>query len=145
MNRSLLHFSGLLMGWLSVLALAACTQVATIALVSPADGEIVCGDVLYIETVVENFELEGDHAARLASAEPAHGDEESGGHVHVYLNGEEIFQGDTAVFEAPGPWPEGEHQLKVELVHGDHTVVDPYAGDFHYITIDNTVCETSAQ
>lgn len=145
MNRILSQFSRIIMGGLGLLSLAACTQDATLMLASPAEGAIVCGDVLYIATVVENFVLAGDHAEHRIDAFAASGDEEIGGHVHVYLDGAEIFQGETAVFEAPGPWPEGEHQLKVELVNGDHSKVDPYAGDFHYITIDNSVCETSAQ
>ena len=35
---------------------------------------------------------------------------------------------------------DGLYQLKVELSNADHTAVEPYAGDFVYVTVDATRC-----
>lgn len=128
---------------LALTVLAACSSPATIALVSPAEGEVLCGDNIHMEVTVENFELDADSTTALGSVpagrEISHEGEE-GGHIHVYLDGVEIYQSGVESFDMAGPWDEGEHQLKVELVNGDHSEVDPYAGDFHTITIDNSTC-----
>lgn len=124
---------------LGVVLATSCSADATIALTSPAEGEELCGASFHVVTDVQNFELEGDDAARNADPSASHVQHE-GGHVHVFMNGVETYQAEVAEFDVLGPFEDGEYQLKVELVNGDHSAVEPYAGDFHNIIINNSLC-----
>ncbi|MFN7145792.1 MAG: hypothetical protein ACK4YP_18600, partial [Myxococcota bacterium] len=128
----------------TLLLLLACTGEPvntdpTITIVAPADGSTVCGTPLVVETVVENFTL----------VEPfPEGTEElpepGTGHIDVALNGQEasdwMFGGETLVIPSV-PDGDGAYQIKVELSNADHTPIEPYAGDYVYVTVDTAACE----
>lgn len=102
----------------------------SMVLLSPADGDVVCGSPLVVETDVENFDLTN------ASEELA---PEGSGHLHVYLNGQlEAQTGEeTAEITDVG---EGEKQLRVELGYANHEPLVPYVGTTIYITISSEAC-----
>lgn len=122
---------------LSVL-LAACTGAPgddtagapSLTLLSPADGDVVCGDPLHVVTAVENFRLTND------TVEDPPPDL---GHLHVYLNGQEVAQSDVETIDVSGV-ADGEWQLSLDISHADHSALDPYVGVFIYITVDHTLC-----
>lgn len=120
--------------WPLLLLLPACDPAPAgeirLDLLSPADGDVVCGDPLVVATEVENFALTNDL------------DEQEGdrvGHLHVFLNGQEVIQGGEETVSVNGI-PEGEYQLRVELALASHDALDPYVGTTVYITVDNTLC-----
>lgn len=107
-----------------------------LTLVSPLDQDVVCGAPLAIEVAVENFTLGND-----ASDDPP----DDLGHVHPYLNGEEVGQEYKASFVVAhmpdgSDIAEGVWQLRVELARADHKAVEPYTSDKAYITVDNSKC-----
>lgn len=122
--------------------LAACTNSAGsgmvnhgdpyVELIAPADQATVCGTPLQVEVFVANLEL-------VAPVEDVSFAESGTGHVDLSLNGQDasmIWQTTTDLDDvADGVW-----QLKAELSNANHTPVEPYAGDFAYITIDSEVC-----
>lgn len=116
------------------LLLSACgsgpTGEISLTLLSPEDGDVVCGSPLVVETEVENFELTNE-------PDPNAGDHV--GHLHVYLNGQEVAQGGEERVEV-NDVPEGEYQLRAELALANHDALDPYVGTTLYITVDDTVC-----
>lgn len=102
----------------------------SLTLLSPLDGDVVCGEPLVVTTDVENFELTNDL------------DENAGdhvGHMHVYLNGQEVIQAGAETVEVNNI-PDGEYQLRVDLALSNHDALDPYVGTTVYITVDNTRC-----
>lgn len=127
---------------MTLLLLLACTGEPantdpTITIVAPADESTVCGTPLVVETVVENFTL----------VEPfPEGTEElpepGTGHIDLALNGQEaadwMFGGETLVL---ADIEDGLYQILVELSNADHTPIEPYAGDFVYVTVDAAACE----
>ena len=103
-----------------------------VAILSPTDGETVCGDPLQIEVDVANFEL----VEPTGDAEQA---EPGTGHIDIMLNGQDADMIWDTSTEIPGV-VETTWQLKVELSNADHTPVEPYAGDLIYLTVDDEVC-----
>jgi hypothetical protein len=101
-----------------------------LTLLSPADGAVVCGDPLVVDTRIENFTLTNE------TMEDAPDDV---GHLHVYINGQEVAQADREHVEVTGQ-PDGEAQLRVDLALANHEALDPYVGTTIYITIDDTLC-----
>jgi hypothetical protein len=101
-----------------------------LTLVSPTDGEVVCGDPLEVVTVVENFTLVNE---TIEDPPP------DTGHLHVYLNGQEYAQSDSPEVVVTGV-TDGEYQLRVDLARADHQALDPYVGTTIYITVDNSLC-----
>lgn len=101
-----------------------------LTLLSPKDGDTVCGTPLLVETDIENFTLTNDSNEDAPS---------NVGHMHVYLNGQEVAQSEeetVAVSDvADGAW-----QLRVDLALANHEALDPYVGQTVYITVDHTVC-----
>lgn len=101
-----------------------------LTLLSPKDGDIVCGSPLRVETDVENFTLTNETIEDAPS---------NVGHMHVYLNGQEVAQSEEEVVAisdvADGAW-----QLRVDLALANHEALDPYVGQTVYITVDHTVC-----
>lgn len=105
----------------------------SIAILSPADDATVCNESLVIETRVENFVL----------VDPFDGGEAPGtGHIDLAINGQEdpdtMYGGETLT--VPFLEPGFVYQLKVELSNADHTPVEPYAGDFVYVTASADAC-----
>ena len=102
-----------------------------LTLVSPKDGDTVCGDPLAIDSELENFTL--------ANVDPdeASADE---GHEHLWLNGQEAAQSYEEDFIVTGI-ADGEYQLRVDLARADHTTLEPYVGVTIYVTVDATVCQ----
>lgn len=104
----------------------------SLVLVSPADGDVVCGTPFEIVTEVENFELVpvGDYGD----------DVDPGvGHVHAYLNGQEVANAFEEAFFISAV-EDGEYQLRVELGLANHDALEPYVGTTIYLTVDNTRC-----
>jgi hypothetical protein len=100
-------------------------------LLSPTDGDTVCGTPLVVETRVTNFTLTNEDVE-----DPPPGQ----GHLHVYLNGQEVAQAGRETVEITGV-KDGEYQLKTDLAQANHEALDPYVGtDPIYITIDAKAC-----
>jgi hypothetical protein len=105
-------------------------EAASISILSPQDGAIVCGPLLVVELEVAGIEL----------VDPYGGTEEPGtGHIDIALNGQDVAMSDAERVEIPDV-SDGVYQLKAELSNADHTPVEPYAGDFVYITVDAESC-----
>jgi hypothetical protein len=102
-----------------------------LSLDSPADGDTVCGTPLRVATTIENFTLTNE------DIEDAPGNV---GHMHVYLNGQEVAQSDQEVVEV-NDVEDGAWQLRVDLALANHNALDPYVGETIYITVDNGLCE----
>lgn len=109
---------------------AACGGGPCLTLVSPTDGEIVCGDPLEVVADVENFTLTNE---TIEDPPP------DTGHMHVFLNGQEVSQSEEEIVNVTGV-AEGEWQLSLDLAAADHTSLDPYVGLVIYITVDNSLC-----
>jgi hypothetical protein len=107
--------------------------VASISLLSPKEGAVVCGDPLEVEVKVEGVELVDPSLTEDQI-------EEGMAHVDVSLNGQDSVMVGDQRFEVPEV-ADGEYQLKVELSGADHQPITPYAGDFIYITVDAGSCE----
>jgi hypothetical protein len=103
----------------------------TLELLSPADGDTVCGTPLVVETRVTNFELTNED---IADSPPGVG------HLHVYLNGQEVAQAGRETVEI-NDVKDGEYQLKCDLAQANHDALVPYVGtDPIYITVDAKAC-----
>ncbi len=103
----------------------------SIQIVSPADDAVVCGTPLAVELEIENFTL----VPVSEGSSPNDGE----GHIDLSLNGQEVAMDADESFEI-SEVEDGLWRLQVELVHADHTSVEPYAGDFIYVTVDNSLC-----
>jgi hypothetical protein len=110
------------------------TGPASIEILSPTDESTICGTPLAIELAVEGLELVAP-VADPSTAKP------NTGHVDTMLNGQESIMVWAESYEVPD-LADGLYQLKVELSSADHTPIEPYAGDFVYITVSAAVCET---
>lgn len=117
---------------------AACGGAPCLTLVSPSDGETLCGDPLTVVVDVANFTL---------TNETVEDPPPDLGHLHLYLNGQEVVQSETeTVVLADYPTggdpgvDEGEWQLSLDLSMADHTPLEPYVGTLIYITIDHSLC-----
>ncbi len=105
----------------------------TIELVSPQEGDTVCGTPLAVEVFVANMVL-------VEPVEDVSFAESGTGHVDIALNGQDaamVWSETTDLAEVA----DGAYQLKVELANADHTPVEPYAGDLAYITVSAAVCD----
>ena len=103
----------------------------TLELLSPHDGDTVCGMPLVIEARVTNFTLTNEDIE-----DPPPGE----GHLHVYLNGQEVAQAGQEEVEI-NDVKDGEYQLRCDLALANHDALDPYVGtEPIYITVDHTVC-----
>ncbi|MBM4367147.1 MAG: hypothetical protein FJ102_13110 [Deltaproteobacteria bacterium] len=105
----------------------------TIRLLSPTEGAVACGEPLAVVVQVENFVL-------VPPADTGEEAEPGTGHIDVMLNGQDVAMAWEENIDVYGV-VDGAWQLKVELSYADHTPVEPYAGEFVYITVDNEVCE----
>lgn len=124
------------MGTLLLLNLLGCTAEPAadgpiaITLLSPEDGATVCGTPLHVETSIENFTLTNESLPDAPS---------NVGHLHVYLNGQEVAQAEEEVVDV-SEVADGEWQLRVDLALSNHEALDPYVGQTVYITVDNALC-----
>ncbi len=100
-------------------------------LLRPAEGDVVCGTPLVVETRVTNFTLTNEDIE-----DPPPGE----GHLHVYLNGQEVAQAGRETVEINDVL-DGKYQLKADLALANHDVLDPYVGAGPiYITVDESAC-----
>jgi hypothetical protein len=109
-----------------------CPDGACIRLVSPVEDDVVCGSPLEVVTEVQGLTLVDPYEE---GGDPAEGT----GHIDSYLNGQNSIMSGEPDFEIPDV-ADGLTQLKVELSKADHTAIEPYAGDFLYITVDSSAC-----
>ena len=104
----------------------------TVRILTPQDGDSVCGDPLHVELEVHNLTL----------VEPV-GDPDQAvpgtGHADLMLNGQDADMVWDTSADIEGV-TDGEWQLKVELSNADHTPVEPYAADLIYVTVTATSC-----
>ncbi len=110
----------------------------SLTLISPVDGDTVCGGPLEVVTKVENFTLTNQTIENPPPNE---------GHMHVYLNGQEAAQSDSenvTITDEPNgdgaPVNDGPWQLSLDLALADHSPLVPFVGTYIYITVDNTLC-----
>jgi hypothetical protein len=112
--------------WLALLA-AGCGP-GEVLILSPEDGETICGDPMLLELEVRDFKLvppEGDEARRAGQ-----------GHLDVLLNGQEaamIWEEEARIGVEPGLW-----RLRVELSYDDHSPTGAY--DELDLVVDRSVC-----
>ncbi len=111
-------------------AAAATSGDPSLTLVSPSDGDTVCGNPLVVVTDVQNFTLTNE---TIEDPPP------NTGHMHVYLNGQEVAQSDQETVEISDV-AEADYQLAVDLALADHSALIPYVGVTIYITVDDSVC-----
>ena len=109
---------------------SATTGDPSLTLVSPANGDVVCGSPLKVVADVANFTLTNE---TIEDPPP------NTGHMHVYLNGQEVAQSDQETVEI-NDVAEAEYQLSLDLSLADHSALDPYVGVTIYITVDNSLC-----
>jgi hypothetical protein len=103
----------------------------TLTLLAPADGDTVCGDPLVVQVDVENFTL---------TNEDKEDSPDDLGHLHVYLNGQEVAQAGRETVEIRDV-ADGDYQLKTDLALANHDALVPYVGtEPIYIVIDSTAC-----
>jgi hypothetical protein len=107
--------------------------VPSLRIVSPVDEAVVCGSPLVVETEVAGITLVDPYTTDTASIEPGTG------HVDVALNGQDVAMGGAERVEVPEV-ADGVYQLRAELSNADHTPVEPYAGDFVYVTVSAEAC-----
>jgi hypothetical protein len=105
---------------------------ASIAILSPTDGAVVCGLPLDVTVEVTGVELADPYL-------PEDQIEEGMAHIDVSLNGQESVMAGEESFEIPDV-TDGEYQLKVELSGADHEPIEPYAGDYIYVSVDAGSC-----
>ena len=102
----------------------------TLAIVSPADGAVVCGTPLVVVTDIGNFSLTNE------TIQDAPADL---GHMHVYLNGQEAAQAADETVEI-NDVADAVYDLSADLAHADHSPLDPPVEVAITITVDATVC-----
>ena len=101
-----------------------------LTLMSPVDGEHVCGTPLVVVTELENFRLTNE---TIEDPPP------DLGHLHLYLNGQEVAQAEDTTIEV-NDVAEAEYQLSVDIAHADHSGVEPYVGATIYVTVEAVAC-----
>jgi len=102
----------------------------SLTLLSPQEGDTVCGTPLMVVTQVDNFTLTNETIEDAPS---------NIGHLHVYLNGQEVSQSDQEEIPVPDV-VDAPYQLKVDLALSNHQALNPYVGSVVYITVDNSLC-----
>jgi len=108
------------------------TDAPSLRLVSPADGAVVCGSPLVVVTELENFRLTNE---TIEDPPP------DLGHLHLYLNGQEVAQAEAETIEVSDV-ADNEYQLTVDIAHADHSPVKPYVGATIYVTVAASACSS---
>lgn len=117
----------LLPRWLFALGALGCGP-GEVLILSPQDGEALCGDPMFLELDVTGFKLvapTSDETRR-----------EGRGHLDVLLNGQEaamIWAEQANIGVEAGVW-----RLRVELSYDDHSPTGAY--DELNFTVDPTLC-----
>lgn len=112
---------------LALLAACGCGP-GEVLILSPQDGEVLCGDPMLLTLDVSGFTLvapSGDETRR-----------EGRGHLDVLLNGQDaamIWEEEARIGVEPGVW-----RLRVELSYDDHSPTGAY--DELDLTVDRSVC-----
>ncbi len=102
----------------------------TLRLVSPEDGDVVCGSPLVVVTELENFRL---------TNETVEDPPDDLGHLHLLLNGQEVAQAESETIEV-NDVADNEYQLSVDIAWADHSPVKPYQGVTIYVTVASSAC-----
>ncbi len=105
---------------------------ATVTILSPADGAVVCGSPLVVETEVTGITLVHPY-------EPPDPLPPDSGHLDVTLNGQDAAMTDQETVTIDEV-PDGLYELAVELSDANHEPLEPYAGDVVVIEVDAGVC-----
>lgn len=103
----------------------------SMTLISPEEGAVVCGDPLEVVVEVENFQLTDEIGV---------GGDLGRGHVHATMNGQDAGQYVVEEFDLDGSWEAGEWRLQLSLAGIDHNDVEPYVGQWAYLTVDPEQC-----
>lgn len=113
---------------------SAVDDVASVTILSPADGATVC--------TTFDVELDIRGVVLVDPYSPPDPLPEGAAHVDLTLNGvdAEMTQGESVTLGPPDIESGFTYQLKVELSAADHTPIDPYAGDFVYVTAETSAC-----
>ncbi|GDX82597.1 hypothetical protein LBMAG42_44080 [Deltaproteobacteria bacterium] len=129
---------------LLLLAMSACAtddtgdspveELASVSILAPADGSTVC-TTFGVELDIRGVILVDPYT-------PPDPLPEGAAHVDLTLNGvdAEMTQGESVTLGPPNIESGFTYQLKVELSAADHTPIDPYAGDFVYVTAEDSAC-----
>ena len=107
--------------------------VPSLAILAPVDGATVCSDAFDVQLEIGGLTLEDPY-------NPPDPIPPCSGHVDLTLNGQDVAMtgGDTTTIT--GAEDGFEYQLKAELSNADHTPMDPYVGEFIYITASAAAC-----
>ncbi len=113
---------------------SAVDEVASVAILAPADGATVC--------TTFDVELDIRGVILVDPYDPPDPLPEGAAHVDLTLNGvdAEMAQTESVTLGPPNIETGFTYQLKVELSAADHTPIDPYAGDFVYVTAEDSAC-----
>ncbi len=111
---------------------AAASTAPSLRLVSPEDGAVVCGSPLVVVTELENFRLTNE---TIEDPPP------DLGHLHLYLNGQEVAQAEAETIEVSDV-ADNAYQLSVDIAHADHSAVEPYVGATIYVTVAASACSS---
>lgn len=112
----------------------AVVEVASVTILAPADGATVC------TTFDVDLDIRG--VILVDPYSPPDPLPEGAAHVDLTLNGvdAEMAQTESVTLGPPNIESGFTYQLKVELSAADHTPIDPYAGDFVYVTAEDSAC-----
>lgn len=113
--------------WLPLLAACGCGP-GEITILSPEDGESICGDPMLLSVAVDGFRLVAPTADETRR--------EGRGHLDVLLNGQEtamIWAEEARIGVEPGLW-----RLRVELSYDDHSPTGAF--DELDLTVDPERC-----
>lgn len=113
---------------------SAADEVASVEILAPADGATVC--------TTFDVELDIRGVILVDPYTPPDPLPEGAAHVDLTLNGvdAEMAQTESLTLGPPNIESGFMYQLKVELSAADHTPIDPYAGDFIYVTAEDSAC-----
>lgn len=111
-------------------ALGCAPPAPSLVLLAPEADSTVCGDPLEVRTEIEGFTLVG---TEVESDEPATG------HLHVFLNGQEVAHAGVEDVDIPDVEAQ-QYQLTVDLALANHEGLEPYVGTTIYITVDDAKC-----
>lgn len=107
----------------------------TLSIVEPVDGAEVCSTSFHVVLDIQNLTLVDPY-------DPPDPLPPGSGHVDVMLNGVDVEMTQAEELDITTAMDGFEYQLKAELSNADHTPIEPYAGDFLYITALASACSS---